>query len=161
MKKKLGILILLCLSTMVFAQQDTNVREIVRKEFESAKGIKESQESESVFASSLFIRLSILFGASVISFGWVTSRRLKLKKKSSTNKLKENIKTLRAEKIKYEMDPRLKIVRKKLLSTVPGSQLHFETINSSAKRLNISQEEIAIAARLNMYSRKSVGGSIA
>lgn len=154
-------LILFALAATSFAQQKVNVRELVRKEFQSAKGIQTGYESENTSSSSIYIKLLILFAGASGSFGWVYLRRRKLNGKTNVEKLKENIKTLRDEKLKYEMDPRLKVIRKKLLDTVPATEIRSEAISSSARRLNISKEEISIAARLNYYAQKNVGGSIA
>ncbi len=159
--KKIILILFFISSGILLAQDREDIRKIVAAEFENAKGTKQEMVSNSHDSNSLMIRLGILLFASVASFGWVAYRRLKLKKNNGSQELKEKIKVLRTEKIKYEMDPRLKVIRKKLLETVPGSQIQFDTISNNAKRLNISKEEIAIASRLNMYSQKTVGGYIA
>lgn len=160
----LTILIVVAANGLSYSQEKVNVREIVQKEFQNAKGIPDDyyvNKETSFWSSPVLIKISIIFTVTMLSFGWVGYRRITFNKIKNSKKLKEKIKTLRNEKIKYEMDPRLKIIRKKLLATVPGSEMHYETINSSAKRLNISKDEIAIAARLNLYAENNAGGSIA
>ncbi len=156
-----AILFLMLSNFSARAQNDLDVKRIVREQFEAAKGVNNHIANQAITASSTVIKLSLITGAAVISFGWVGYRRFKSKKKYSTAKLKENIKSIRAEKISYSMDPQLKLIRKKLMETVPGVELGYETIHSSAKRLNISQDEIVIAARLNMYIQNNIGESIA
>ncbi len=146
-----------------FAREDSNVKGYVRSQINSAIGIEKVQNmQEDGISSVTLIKLMILLTASIGSFGYVFFRRRKLSLAEKERELKEKIKVLREEKISYEMEPRLKMIRRKLSDTVPEGNVNLKVVPQSAKRLNISQEEIILAARLNFYSKQSeIGGSIA
>ena len=164
MKKMILIVVVFLFAFSVsFASEDSDVKGYVRSQINSAIGIEKVQDTqESGISSVTLIKLMILLTASIGSFGYVFFRRRKLTIAEKEKELKEKIKVLREEKISYEMEPRLKMIRRKLSDTVPEGNVNLKVVPQSAKRLNISQEEIILAARLNFYSKQSeIGGSIA
>jgi hypothetical protein len=98
----------------------------------------------------VMMKASILATASFISAAVIFIRRRKSKrKKQPANKnLKENIKSLREEKIQIKGSSKLSSVRNRLAENTPAYNLTQGDISRTAKRLNISKEEILLAQRL-------------
>ncbi len=98
----------------------------------------------------VMMKASILATASFISAAVIFIRRRKRKrKKQPTNKnLKENIKSLREEKVQIKGSSKLSSVRNRLTENTPAYNLTQGDVSRTAKRLNISKEEILLAQRL-------------
>ena len=98
----------------------------------------------------VMMKASILATASFISAAVIFIRRRKSKrKKQPANKnLKENIKSLREEKVQIKGSSKLSSVRNRLAENTPAYNLTQGDISRTAKRLNISKEEILLAQRL-------------
>ncbi|HUX92256.1 MAG TPA: hypothetical protein VMV36_00500 [Ignavibacteriaceae bacterium] len=98
----------------------------------------------------VMMKASILATASFISAAVIFIRRRKSKrKKQPANKnLKENIKSLREEKVQIKGSSKLSGVRNRLAENTPAYNLTQGDISRTAKRLNISKEEILLAQRL-------------
>ncbi len=164
----LKIAAFLLLASLTFAEPKgkENVKALVRKEIHQAIGL-EKVHSASSAKNAVLLKFLIITTAGIAAFGYVFYRRKKLGEGSNSNLLKSKIELIKKEKLVYRMDPKLRIVRNKLLETVSPNSLKYETIKEHAKRLNIGQEEILLAARLNLYKSKNniaknnFGGSIA
>ncbi len=153
--------LLLFVSSSAFAQEKGKVKKYVEQQIKSAIGLEKMEEERSSNAV-IILKGIILLAASVGSFGFVFYRRKKISQAQKEEELKDKIKKLRDEKITYQMEPRLKMIRRKLSETVPDGKINLKLVPQSAKRLNIAQEEILLAARLNFYSKQNgIGGSIA
>ncbi|MHB8338404.1 MAG: hypothetical protein ACYC49_11335 [Ignavibacteriaceae bacterium] len=98
----------------------------------------------------VMMKASILTSASFLSAAVIFIRRRKRKrKKQPANKnLKENIKSLREEKVQIKGSSKLSSVRNRLAENTPASNLTQGDISRTAKRLKISKEEILLAQRL-------------
>ena len=98
----------------------------------------------------VMMKASILTSASFLSAAVIFIRRRKSKrKKQPANKnLKENIKSLREEKVQIKGSSKLSSVRNRLAENTPASNLTQGDISRTAKRLKISKEEILLAQRL-------------
>ena len=98
----------------------------------------------------VMMKASILTFASFLSAAVIFIRRRKSKrKKQPANKnLKENIKSLREEKVQIKGSSKLSSVRNRLAENTPASNLTQGDISRTAKRLKISKEEILLAQRL-------------
>ncbi len=98
----------------------------------------------------VMMKASILASASFLSAAVIFIRRRKSKrKKQPANKnLKESIKSLREEKVQIKGSSKLSSVRNRLAENTPAYNLTQGDISRTAKRLNISKEEILLAQRL-------------
>ncbi len=165
MRKWFKILIILLFAfTAVKAQNKGEVKRYVKQQIQSAIGLEKVNRSNDNrnFNGILLAKILFLISASALSFGYVFRRRNKIARIEKEKELKNKIKILRDEKLSYEMEPRLKMIRRKLSDTVPEGKVNIKVVPQSAKRLSIAQEEILLAARLNFYSKQSkIGGSIA
>ncbi|MHB8578626.1 MAG: hypothetical protein ACYDA4_02055 [Ignavibacteriaceae bacterium] len=100
---------------------------------------KDIMMKASILASASFLSASIIF---------IRRRKVKRKKQPANKNLKENIKSLREEKIQNKGSSKLSSVRNRLSENTPVHNLTPNDISNTAKRLNISKEEILLAQRL-------------
>jgi len=168
-KNLLALAILLIITNVSFGQKvdRENVKALVRQEIHNAIGLDNRQTNTDGSGVILF-KLMIIVSAGAAAFGYVFYRRKKNVKEINDKILQNKIELIKKEKLVYRMDPRLKIIRNKLSETISPAALRLETIKENAKRLNISQEEILLAARLKLYTaeknnhiKNNYGGSIA
>ncbi len=167
--RRLGVGIILAimfLTSAAFGQtgRKENVKALVQKEIHQAIGLNKAKEEDSG-GGLVLLKLIIIASAGIGSFGYVYWRRKKSVTDFNTKLAANKIELIKKEKLVYRMDPRLRIIRNKLLETVQPAALKYETVKENAKRLNISQEEILLAARLNLYknncAKNKVGGYVA
>ncbi len=156
MRRFATILILLFSFTMLSAQKKTDVKRYVDMQIKNAIGIERNSPNET--SKGTILKLMILLTASVASFGYVFYRRRKISQIRKEAELKKRLEVLKNEKLTYTMEPKLKMIRRKLSDIVPEGKINIGSVPKSAKRLSIAQEEILLAARLNYYSKQSKAG---
>ena len=98
----------------------------------------------------VMMKASILISASFLSTAviFVRRRKMKRKKQPANKNLKDNIKSLREEKIQIKGNSKLSSVRNRLTENATAYNLNQEDASRAAKKLNISTEEILLAQRL-------------
>jgi|GEM_PF-2609474 len=105
------------------------------------------------FSDDLLIKFFILGSAVIISSFFILFRRLRRSRMSINSELKNNIKLLREEKIFRKKDNKLSVVRNKLASlSIPYKLSDFE-VTQKAREMNISKEEIYLAAKIKYHER--------
>ncbi len=110
--------------------------------------------SDDGIAVSTILKVLVLLVASLAASAVIIKRRLKLRKIENRIKLKENVKQLREEQLVRNIDPRLKMIRKKLCLTSSYLNKPEKEIIIAAKKLSIAKEEILLASRLNSYAMR-------
>ncbi|HUX60649.1 MAG TPA: hypothetical protein VMV32_05010 [Ignavibacteriaceae bacterium] len=107
-------------------------------------------ESRLSIPEDVMMKASILISASFLSTAviFVRRRKMKRKKQPANKNLKDNIKSLREEKIQIKGNSKLSSVRNRLTENATAYNLNQEDASRTAKKLNISTEEILLAQRL-------------
>ncbi|MHB1687339.1 MAG: hypothetical protein ACYCVH_08190 [Ignavibacteriaceae bacterium] len=115
----------------------------------NSSNLIEELESKISIPEDVLMKVSILGSASFLSAVVILVRRRKNRRKQPANKnLKDNIKSLREEKVQIQGNSKLSSVRNRLAENTPAYNLTQEAVSSAAKRLNISKEEILLAQKL-------------
>lgn len=110
------------------------------KELETKFSIPEDVMMKgTILASASFLSATVIF---------IRRRKNRRKKQPANKNLKDNIKSLREEKIQIKGNSKLSGVRNRLAESTPVHNLNQEDVSRTAKRLNISKEEILLAQRL-------------
>lgn len=112
--------------------------------------IYKEMESRLSIPEDVMMKASILISASFLSTAviFVRRRKMKRKKQPANKNLRDNIKSLREEKIQIKGNSKLSSVRNRLTENATAYNLNQEDASRAAKKLNISTEEILLAQRL-------------
>ena len=97
------------------------------------------------------IRIEIILVSALLVFGSVVTRRLVLKRKGNSNKLRSNIQSLRLEKSVVKKETKLKNIRENLLKSSIYLSNAEGSLTQKAKELNIAKGEIILAAKIKSY----------
>ncbi|MDP3150461.1 MAG: hypothetical protein Q8N83_15165 [Ignavibacteria bacterium] len=97
------------------------------------------------------IRIEIILVSALLVFGSVVTRRLVLKRKGKSNKLRSNIQSLRLEKSVVKKETKLKNIRENLLKSSIYLSNAEGSLTQKAKELNIAKGEIILAAKIKSY----------
>ena len=102
-------------------------------------------------STASIIKIIILLCAILIASAVIGKRRYKMRKIENRIKLKQNVKQLREEQLVKNIDPRLKMIRKKLCLNSSYLNKPEKEVILAARKLSIAKEEILLASRLNSY----------
>ena len=108
-------------------------------------------------SDDMLMKLSIIGTASALASGIIITRRKRGRKKSVKHDLKTNIKLLREEKIYGKPDGKLSSIRNKLVNAPSTYELSNKAVARNARELNISKEEIYLAARIKSHEMSKAG----
>jgi hypothetical protein len=102
------------------------------------------------------MKLSIFGLVSLATLFIVFFRRRVIKRKGVSKRiLKNGIKLIREEKVKYKANVELSMVRNKLLGNPTSFQLTNDSVTKNARDLNIAKGEIYLAARIKSHELKN------
>jgi len=141
------------------AKQWANRQEPVNQKAVAPLSIK-SKTNNDWFASistqfklspEMVTRIGIILFSSMFVFGSVVTRRLVLKHKSKSNKLRTNIQSLRLEKSIVKKETKLKSIRENLLKSSINLNSAEGSLAQKAKELKIAKGEIMLAAKIKSY----------
>ncbi len=133
--------------SLIVAKNNSNVA-LINPTQNPPSFISELERQLSI-SPDLFLKILILAIASFLATLIIIIRRKKSRKLiHSDNSLKGNIKLMREENIRIQGNSKLSSVRNRLSEKTPEYNLTSESISNSAKRLNISKDEILLAQRL-------------
>lgn len=141
------------------AKQWANRQEPVKQKAVTSLSIK-SQANNDWLASiasqvklspEIVTRIGIILFSSLFVFGSVVTRRLVLKHKNKSNKLRSNIQSLRLEKSIVKKETKLKSIRENLLKSSINLNSGEGSLAQKAKELKIAKGEIMLAAKIKSY----------
>jgi len=116
---------------------------------QDSPGFLEEVKKQFSISDDTMLKISILLSASFLAMLVIFMRRRKLRLSQPVDSnLKDNIKLLREEKIKIQGNSKLSSVRNRLTESTPAYNLSQDVISNSARKLNISKEEILLAQKL-------------
>lgn len=152
------------ISQMVVAQinsareKEQNVNNLAAKKDNDLTIINPKQDPPSFISEferqlsispDVFLKIIVLASAAFLAALIFVMRRRKTRKLMPPNiSLKENIKLLREENIRIKGNSKLSAVRNRLADSTPEYNLSNESISNSARKLNISKDEILLAQKL-------------
>ncbi len=118
-------------------------------ELQSSPGFLDEVKKQLSISDDTLLKIAILSSASFLAMIIILIRRRKLRLvQPPDNDLRDNIKLLREEKIKIQGNSKLSSVRNRLADSSPAYNLTNDAVSNSARKLNISKEEILLAQKL-------------
>ena len=116
---------------------------------QNSPGFISELERQLSISPDVFLKILILTSAALLAAIIIVIRRRRARKSiKPENNLKGNIKLMREENIRVQGNSKLSSVRNRLSDRTPEYNLTNESISSSARKLNISKDEILLAQKL-------------
>ncbi len=115
---------------------------------QNSPGFISELERQLSISPDVFLKILILTSAALLAAIIIVIRRRARKSIKPENNLKGNIKLMREENIRVQGNSKLSSVRNRLSDRTPEYNLTNESISSSARKLNISKDEILLAQKL-------------
>lgn len=107
--------------------------------------------SQAKLSPEMVTRIGIILLSSLFVFSSVVTRRLVLKHKNKSNKLRTNIQSLRLEKSIVKKETKLRSIRENLLRSSVNLNSMEGSLAQKAKELKIAKGEIMLAAKIKSY----------
>ena len=102
--------------------------------------------------TDIVLKTAFLLAVSIVAFIIILLRRRKSRPKElQETSLKKNVRMLREEKMEFNINPELKMMRKRLLHDPSINFTSRDSISRTARELNISKGELMLAASIKSH----------